>query len=245
MAVAQGTAGGVDQGISPGFLRKVIMAFVALALAAGAISLGGKFYGHSIAMGGHTDSAKIRQVVIGNNIIITPENAIRFSDARRDGVANRLDLYLRWPDLKGYTEAARPDFNHENGVRRIIFLSFEEQSMSRDMSGRFAPIYSELIDRPGKPGENGLTLYPFSAKSGYLNEELAVAQLSEEDPFVARCLTGDAAADSLAPCARDIHLGDGLSLSYRFPRELLPDWPALEASIRGKAQSMLKQTRHN
>jgi hypothetical protein len=243
MAPAQESAEEITEGLSPLFVRKVFVIFAALALAAAGISLGGKFYGRSIAMGGHTDSATLRQIVIGNNLIIAPENAIRFNEARRDGIGNRLDLYLHWPDLNGYSASVSADFNHENGARKIIFLTFEEQTMSRDMSGRFAPIYNQLIDKPGAPSENGLTLFAFSAKSGYLNEELAVAARSEDDPFVARCLTGEAAKESLAPCARDIQIGDNLSLTYRFPRELLGDWPALEAAIRAKALSMLKPAR--
>ena len=37
---------------------------------------------------------------------------------------------------------------------------------------------------------------------------------------MARCLSGPSAEESLAPCERDIHVGDDLSLSYRFPTEL-------------------------
>ena len=237
--------GTIDGGLGPAFMRKVITVFALLILAAIGISLGGKFYGRAIAMGGHTDSRTIRQVIIGSNIVLAPENAIRFAESRRDGISDRLDLYVHWPDLSGYTQGQSAAFNHENGSRQIIFLTFEEQTMSRDMSGRFAPIYDELIDKPGVPEETGLTLYPFSAKSGYLSEELAVASRSEDTPFVARCLTGAAAQESLAPCARDIQIGDNLSLSYRFPRELLRQWPALESAIRIKALSMLKSTRRS
>ena len=53
---------------------------------------------------------------------------------------------------------------------------------------------------------------------------LAVAAQPDGGAFVARCLVGESAAESLAPCERDIHVGDNLSLSYRFPTELLGDW---------------------
>ncbi len=69
-------------------------------------------------------------------------------------------------------------------------------------------------------GPSGTTIYNFSKKSGYLDEMLAVAR-SGETPFVARCLKGKAAAQSLAPCERDIQLGDDLSLTFRFPADLL------------------------
>ncbi|SFT90294.1 hypothetical protein [Mesorhizobium sp. YR577] len=229
--------------IDSSLMLKVFYAFAALALLSAVLSFGGKWFGRSIAMAGHTDDATLHEIVIGNNVISVPANAIRFERARRDGIAARLDLYLRWPDMEGYSETARDDFNNADGTKRILFLTFEESMMSRDMSGRFAPIYRSLIEQPGKPGPHGVTLYNFTEKSGYLNEVLAVAARAGQAPFVARCLTGPSAEESLAPCERDIQLGDNLSLTYRFPRELLADWPRLEASVTAKAARILKTGR--
>lgn len=222
-------------------MRRVFYAFAALVLLSIAISLGGKWFGHSIAMAGYTDDATIHEVVIGNNVIGVPANVIRFAQARRDGIASRLDLYLRYPQMDGYSEAARDDFNHMGASKNIIFLSFEEQTMSRDMSGRFAPIYSALITQPGTPGPGGTTVYGFNEKSGYLNEVLVVGKRPGKDPFVARCLSGPSADESLAPCERDMHVGEDLSLTYRFPRELLGDWQTLDASLATEAARILKR----
>ena len=131
-----------------------------------AISVGGKWLGRSIALAGHTDDATLREIVIGNNVISAPANMIRFDRQRRDGVADRLDLYLRWPQLDGYSDAARDDFNHAKGTRRIIFLSFEERMMSRDMSGRLEPIYASMLVRPGTAGPGGTMLYAFQREVG-------------------------------------------------------------------------------
>ncbi|WP_224548200.1 hypothetical protein [Mesorhizobium sp. CA16] len=220
-------------------MKRVFYIFAALALLSIAISVGGKWLGRSIAMAGYTDDTTVRQIVMGNNLISVPANFIRFDQARRDGIASRLDLYLRYPEMDGYSTAARDDFNHAT-ARKIIFLSFEPRMMSRDMSGRFAPIYSALIEKPGTPGPGGTTVYAFTEKSGYLNEVLAVAERPGKDPFVARCLSGPSAEESLAPCERDIQVGDDLSLTYRFPRELLANWPALDAAIAAKVASILK-----
>lgn len=220
-------------------MRRVFYIFAALALLSVAISVGGKWLGRSIAMAGYTDDTTARRIVMGNNLISVPANFIRFDQARRDGIASRLDLYLRYPEMDGYSTAARDDFNHTT-TRKIIFLSFEPRMMSRDMSGRFAPIYSALIEKPGTPGPAGTTIYTFTEKSGYLNEVLAVAERPGKDPFVARCLSGPSAEESLAPCERDIQVGDDLSLTYRFPRELLANWPALDAAIAAKVASILK-----
>ncbi|PBB79442.1 hypothetical protein CK218_18965 [Mesorhizobium sp. WSM3879] len=223
-------------------MKRVFYVFAALALLSVAISLGGKWLGRSIAMAGYTDDTTVRQVVMGNNVISVPANFIRFDQARRDGIASRFDLYLRYPEMDGYSTAARDDFNHVT-TRKIIFLSFEPRMMSRDMSGRFAPIYSALIVTPGTPGPAGTRLYGFTEKSGYLNEVLAVAERPGKDPFVARCLSGPSAEDSLAPCERDIQVGDDLSLTYRFPRELLGNWQALDAAIATKVAGILKTGR--
>jgi hypothetical protein len=226
--------------IDSSLMMKVFYAFAALALLSIAISVAGEHFGHAIAMAGNTDDPSPREIVIGNNVVSAPANTIRFEQARRNGVASRLDLYFRWPDMAGYSEAARPDFNHTRRARNIIFAAFEPRMMSRDMSGRFAPIYRSMIVPPGTAGPGGTTLYAFVEKSGYLNEMLAVASVPGQEPFVARCLTGPTARDSLAPCERDIHVGNELSLSYRFPLELLGDWKRLDAAMRAKAARLLR-----
>lgn len=205
-----------------------------------AISGAGKWLGHTIALGGYSDDQTVHEIVIGNDVIAAPGNAIRFAKDRRSGTAGRLDLYLSWPDLEGYSADRSAEFNNLGQDGRIVFLTFEPRMMSRDMSGRFDPIYRQLIDQPGRPGPGDTTLYRFSEKSGYLDEELAVAAREGEEPFVARCLTGAAAQQSIAQCQRDVLLSDGLSLSYRFPAALLGNWRAVENAILERARFMLR-----
>lgn len=225
--------------VDSALMMKVFCGLAVLAVLSLAISFGGRWFGHTIAMAGYTDDTTTREIVIGNDVIAAPANTIRFERARRDGVASRLDLYLRWPELDGYSEAARAAFNNLDGNKRIIFLSLEPRVMTRDMSGRFAPIYSALTVKPGVPGPEGMTLFGFRENSGYLNEVLAVAARNGEPAFVARCLNGPEADESLAPCERDVFVGDGLSMTYRFPRDLLGDWRTLDAAIVAKANAML------
>jgi hypothetical protein len=222
------------------FMLRAFYAFAALAVLSAGISVAGKWLGRAIALACHTEDTTIHEIVIGNNVLAVPANAIRFDRARRDGVAERLDLYLRWPDMGGYSAAARDDFNNTGAEKTILFVSFEEQTMSRDMSGRFDPIYRSLIVEPGVPGQGGTTLYGFNENSGYMNEVLAVAERPGQAPFVARCLSGANADDLAAPCERDVLIGDNLSLSYRFARELLPGWRALDAAVLASAARFLK-----
>jgi len=222
------------------FMWKVFFVFAAMAAIALTISLAGRMAGRSIAMAGHTDDRSIAEVVIGNNVIAAPKNAIRFDEQRRNGVASRLDLYLRWPDLSGYSDAARDDFNHASGKPNILFLTFSERMTSRDMSGRYEPIYSRLTEPAGgEAGPAGLIPRRFTAQAGYSNEMLYVGERQGAEPFVARCLIADGEV-SLAPCERDVQVGDGLSLAYRFPRALLAEWKKLDAAMAAVSKTLLK-----
>lgn len=234
----------LDEGpVRSKFMLKIFLVFAAIAALASGASFGGKWLGAELALAGYTDDPSLREIVIGNNVIAAPANMIRFERARLDGVTNRLDLYMRWPLLDGYTADARDDFNDADGKPKILFLAFEPRMMSRDMSGRFEPIYSSLIVKPGRPALNELTVYDFTKQSGYLNEQLVVAPRGSADPFVARCLSGPSVEESLAPCERDIQLGDNLSLTYRFPKDLLEHWQALDAAVTAKATGLLKTAR--
>ncbi|MFZ1774684.1 MAG: hypothetical protein WAT78_12090 [Rhizobiaceae bacterium] len=223
--------------IDPHFMMRVFQLFVALAIIALLLSLAGRWLGHSISRGGHTASLAFREIVIGNDVIRVPENAIRFETQRHDGVAKRLDLYFHLPDMTGYTDAARDDFNNAGSGKNIVFVSLEPRVMSRDMTGRLEPIYRSLILEPGIAGEGGATLYGFRPDSGYMDELLAVTD--GQDRLVARCMTGPEASETLAACERDIHVGEDLSLTYRFPRETLANWADLEAAIRAKAAELV------
>lgn len=220
------------------FVRRVIAFIAVLALASVLISVTGLWLGRSIVLGGHTEDRTLHEIVIGNNVLSVPSNAIRFEEARVDGVSERLDLYLSWPDMEGYTNATRNTFNNGAGEKRILFLSFEDATMSRDMTGRLDPIYRRLTEPAGRSLGGGLTAHAFTATSGYRDEELIVGEGAS--PFVARCLTGTAADDSLAPCERDLRIGDDLSLTYRLPRALLAEADTLDAAVKKRAQSFLR-----
>ena len=221
-------------------LRRLGLGAACLLAILATVILLGRWFGHSIAMGGHTDDTTVHEIVIGDDMIAAPANMIRFDHARRDGVTERLDLYMRWPAMDGYSKAHADDFNNLGPERRLIFASFEPRIMSRDMTGRLAPIYKALVVQPGAPGPGGSTVYQFDPKSGYANEELVVFERRNDPPFVARCLTGQAARDSLAPCQRDVDVGRKLSLSYRFPLHLLERWPELDKAMRDRTAHLLR-----
>lgn len=230
-------------GLDERFVVRAFAVFATLTALSVMVSFGGKMLGRSIALAGHSEDTTLREVVIGNNVLAVHGNAIRFERERRDGVASSLHLYLRWPDMQGYTAQSRDDFNNSGGSRNILFLAFEPQMMSRDMSGRFEPIYTALIEPKGTQGPSGLTFHSFIEKSGYTDELLVVGPDEAGRRFVARCLTGTSAAESLAECERDIGVGRELALTYRFPANLLGEWRRMDAAVQAFASGALKTGR--
>ncbi|MBO6901961.1 MAG: hypothetical protein JJ864_11505 [Rhizobiaceae bacterium] len=219
---------------------RIFYILVALAAFSVLISIAGRLLGGTISNVGHTDSSHTVEAVIGNNVLAIPANFIRFEKQRVHGEARRLDLYMRWPEMTGYSAETQDDFNHRAGSRRILFVVLETQSMSRDMSARFDPIYRRLIELPGTPTAAGLRSYRFAENSGYMNETLLVGDAADGRPFVARCLSGQIATESLAPCERDVRFGEELSLTYRFPATLLGDWRKLDAEVLGRMREFLR-----
>ncbi len=231
------TAGQKFEPVGTVFVLRVFYCFCAVAFLSFAISLAGRYYGRSIALGGHSDSIANHEIVIGNNVIAAPENMIRLPNQRHGGVHARLDLYAKWPEMTGYDDNSRAIFNDTTGKAPLLFLSFEEQAMSRDMSGRFEPIYSQLIERPGKDGPAGLSVYHFKPHVGYGDERLVTGQRANGSLFVARCPGTD---DTITSCERDIIIGDNLILTYRFPASLIGQWRAIDASVMAKTHKLLK-----
>ena len=219
-----------EQTVGLKYAQRLFMIFAGLALIALLISLSERLIGGRIALGGHSDQTAAHEIIIGDDVLIVAENMIRLPEQRRAGLAGRLDLYLSWPSLSGFNRAEKEIFNgtHSNG--RLIFLSFEERVMSRDMSGRFEPIYKFLIEGEGAAGPSGLTRYVLPAKAGYLNEVLYAGPLENDARFVARC-SEEEKENLIAACERDVQVGGNLSATLRFPVELLGEWRALDAAF--------------
>jgi hypothetical protein len=209
-----------------------VAAFAALSAAA---AVGGRWVGERIAMAGHSTSTELFRSTIGEDVFDLPANVIRFENQRHAGPKASLDLYFRWPDMQGYSAETRDDFNAVDGTSAVIFVSLTPQIMSKDMSGRYAPIYSHLVEGAAAPGPSGLSIHRLTHVTGYAGELLYVESGATADPYVVRCLDDtDASSFGLTTtaCQRDILVGSDTSVLYRFPAALLPEWQSVEEAVR-------------
>lgn len=219
--------------ISNRLLARLTIGIAVLAGLSVAISVGGRLLGERVALAGHTESTETFDIVVGQDRVRLPANAIRFEEQRRQGVAERVDLYLTWPGMQGYSNAERALFNDVAHAETLIFLHLSQSTMSRDMSGRLEPIYRQLFEGLPEPGPAGLAQHRLKANSGYGEEVFLTATLADGSDYAVRCMMpADESQSTGADCQRDIHVGRDLSVLYRFSSRLLPQWQSMETRVR-------------
>lgn len=218
-------------------IRLLALPCAALALLAAATVLLVHLKGADIARAGHSVDTRPHEIQIGNDVLSVPANVVRFAGQRRAASAERLDLYFHWPKMEGYSDALGAAFNSAAINPAIVFVTVEPRSMRLDMSGRIEPIYSRFMSGPELQGGYGLVRRSLNAEGGFADEELWY-EANSPYPFAARCVK-EQAGGGTPYCLRDIQMGRGLAVTYRFHRSLLPRWMALEDAVRGRIRAML------
>lgn len=219
--------------ISTRFLVAATCLVLFLAIASSAISYAGRIYGERLSLAGHSESREILSITIGRDLLRLPTNTIRFEQQRVSGPAEQVDLYLLWPEMTGYEKGLRRRFDDLTQEQSLIFLQISQSTMSRDMSGRVSAIYAHLLQPRSESGPAGLTLRRFEPGTGYDGETLLTASRIGEDDYAVRCLLPAKASQATdGDCQRDIHVGEDLTVLYRFSSRRLGDWAEIDQAVR-------------
>ena len=222
--------------IRPNLLKKILFFALALLIAALAMFASAHFFGDSLSRAGHSSSIEELEIVVGDEYLKVPANKIRFYSQRSSGAQQKLDLYIHWPSLSGFRDSLSTDFNNSGENKNLVFISIEPRNMSFDMSGRVAPIYKQFFEGKAHATNTGLVKQALSSEGGFIDEDLYYAA-SSPYPFATRCVREVASTTPF--CIRDIHIGKGLMLTYRFHKKHLPSWIELEQSVRALTKSMI------
>ncbi len=229
--------------LSSRFLTKLTVGIAVLCALTIAISVAGRMFGDTMVLAGHTTEKTPYQIVIGRDVLELPANVIRFESARKNGAQDAVDTYFAWPGMSGYSESTRTIFDQTDSARGLIFAQAAQATMSRDMSGRYEPIYRRLIEGSPVPGPGGLVSYRIRSGAGYASELLYVDPQGGLRPYVVRCLIDGVEASGFSTqtgCQRDIFIGEDLSLTYRFSIDLLPSWQQIEKDVRERFEKALQ-----
>jgi len=160
-------------------------------------------------------------IVVAGVVFNVPPAAIRIPLQRRAGPQERIDLAYRWPEL------APPD-SHAADASPRLFVTIETTMAPLPAAERLKSVYPRYIDAPPASGPGGLTIAPFADGTPYQGEDV-IYDASAPDRFLVRCSRARDAL-TLAMCLYERPVG-AAALTFRFPRDWLADWRAVDAGI--------------
>ena len=186
-------------------------------------------YHDGIALKGLNGKPKPIEIEIGFADLVIPANLIRFPTDRRGGYVTALDLLLLWPDLDGYSDARSKEFRDTSPAAPLIYVTITEADTPIDSTARLSTIYSRDFTGPPMSGPGHLVGRRMAQTSPY-RDEIIYYQPRSDDPFVVRCLA-EATPEIPATCIREVAIGHGLTMIYRFNYNWLGDWQSMERRL--------------
>jgi len=220
------------------FFRKAtvilgVLAIAALALVAYGVQWAIEDYRDGIALKGLDGKPSPIALVVAGVPMTIPANMIRFRSERRGGAVDKADLVLHWPTLQGLSDGNTDDFKDPTATAPLIFATISARETTLDASARLDAIYSRFFAGPEIAGAGGLVGRTMADDSPYKGE-IVYAAPHGGFPFVARCMAVET-PDIPATCIRDIDIGRGLTMLYRFNRAFLGDWKAIDSGMEALA----------
>jgi hypothetical protein len=208
-------------------------------LALGILALAGLAYAVDTAIQDYHDRIALKgldgkpapvSVVVGDEELVIPANLIRFKVARRGGHMDSVDLLLHWPSLDGFTEEHAADFRDASPTAPLVYATIGFRDTALDSSARLAAIYRPFFVGPTLDGPTGLVGQALDPESGY-GGEIVYFEPRGAEPYVVRCLAEET-EEIPATCLREVNIGQGLSMLYRFNRAYLGDWRTMDDRLR-------------
>lgn len=240
MAAAAGRARAIDR--NAGWWRPAVntaIAAVALMVLAWGVDAAIEDYHDRVALTGLNGRPTPIELIVAGEPMTIPGNMIRFRNERRGGAIDQVDLLLHWPSLEGFTDGRADAFRDAQPSAPLLFLSIRARENALDSTARLDALYSHFFAGPAVPGPMGLVGRPLTADSGY-GGEILYFQAGAALPFVARCIADDT-PEIPATCIRDVNVGEGLSLLYRFNRKYLGEWPAIDAGLTSLVEGFFRR----
>ncbi|WP_421723401.1 hypothetical protein [Bauldia sp.] len=207
-----------------------LLAAIAVAAAAWGVSRAIDAYHDRVALRGLKDKTTPVRVVVADEPLVIPANMIRHRNARRGGALDKIDLLLHWPSLDGFTTERAAAFKDSSSGAPLIYATLEPRVNDIDSDRRLSTIYARFFDGPAFIGPASLIGRRLNPTSRYADEIVYHAPYGTA-PFVTRCLA-EATEEIPATCIRDINIGYGLVVRYRFNEALLANWRTMDDRLK-------------
>lgn len=170
-----------------------------------------------------TSSSDTVALDVGGMKLWVPQNYLMFDSARQGGHKREVALFAMLPDLTGWSNWNGSSFADNGPNSRVVYLTIRDNQVNLSEADKLKRIYFAYVQDPkGAPGPFGLTQYAFRGDSGYRAEDLYVGD-TPKGPMVLRCVRFGPDVPSPS-CLRDMPMGRGVGVSYRFKRSKLNRW---------------------
>ena len=198
------------------------------------VGLAGIAWGVNDAINRHHDRIALKgldgkpspvAVTIGSEALVIPANLIRFPTDRRGGLVTAVDLLILWPSLDGFSEERAKEFRDGSPLAPLVYVTITEAETPLDSTTRLADIYSLYFTGAAVAGP-GLVGRHMDSGSAYRGE-IVYFEPHAAEPYVVRCLAEET-EEIPATCIREVNIGHGLTMLYRFNRAWLGDWPTMD-----------------
>ena len=205
-----------------GILMFLVMIFLAL-----------RSYTNPETLGGFSSDTSPTIIAIGDTHLSVPQNIIRFHEQRENPALSKLDLFIQWPSIKGFTKEDAAVFQNINRASELIFITLEVGEPFNSSQQKLRELYRRFFTKAPWRGPAGLIGNELDSSSGYLSEDVLYTKHSD-DLFLTRCLQeGKTDTDNLLPtCIYEFTLGDRVNVYVRFHRSHLSEWKVLDERVK-------------
>lgn len=213
-----------------GLLLLVFLVIAGLAAIAWAVNDAIDRHHDRIALKGLNGKPAPVAVTIGSEALVIPANLIRSPTDRRGGLVTAMDLLVLWPSLDGFSEERAEVFRDGSPRAPLIYVTITEAETTPDPITRLNDIYSLYFNGPAFPGPGHLVGRRMGADSPYKGE-IVYFEPRVAEPYVVRCIAEET-EEIPATCMREVDIGHGLTMVYRFNRAWLGDWRTMDDRLR-------------
>ncbi|HKS87171.1 MAG TPA: hypothetical protein VJR71_16960 [Pseudolabrys sp.] len=165
-------------------------------------------------------------VVSGVAFNIEPA-AMRIKLQRRAGAQERVDLSYLWPSLTPPDPSLKPTPGAPADPNKRLFVTIASGDTTLPLMERVETIYPRYLVPQPAAGFPGLTYRGFRDGTPYQGEDL-VFESNAPEHFLARCSRKGVTNSGVCLLERRIGNAD---ITFRFPRDWLPDWPNVASGI--------------
>jgi hypothetical protein len=169
-----------------------------------------------------------------------PENYLKYRSDRQGGERKEIKMIAILPDMEGYSGWEDSAFRSNAVNSPAVELLIHDDPIQLSEAAWLERIYLPYVANPkGAPGPFGLAQFVFREDSGYRQEDLFVGD-RDHSPVVLQCVRFSQHLPSPS-CHREMPIGHGVALSYRFKRSHLAQWREIADSTEHLVKSFKMQ----